>query len=392
MLRAITFVLLALPLALSTFCPEGSVEYGDNYECILAVDADATYDSAQKTCQALGGHLIQLGDAFENAFANSQKTQVLGGQEAFIGVKRTDGMWRYADGSNLTYAKWADAPPWQIGEDCGILRSTDAYWDARPCATRLPFICSFGDHACPEGWHRYKETGDCYYTPMGIAWTTWRNITFDLGEYICSLLYRANLVSIHSEHENQFVQNLTAIAMASFPHHCSYYETVIGLNVTTWTDGSPFDYDLRVLNTSSTFAVVLKNRDVYIGVRRQDGTWKYGDGSMMNFTKWQGSPPTQVGYDCGIMQATTTYWTASPCTTKRPFICSFSDHPCPDGWEFNELNNYCYYTPMGVEWSGIYYRNNVTIDLGEQYCNTPYRAHLVSIHSDQENEFVRGTF
>ncbi|CAJ0576183.1 unnamed protein product, partial [Mesorhabditis spiculigera] len=230
-------LVLLFVTASARFCPDGSLEYSQGNECIYAVDADTTYDVAQKTCREFGGRLVQPKSDTENAFVSSQKTQVLKNREVYIGVRRQDGVWKYGDGA-----------PTSVGYDCGIMQGTNSYWTSSPCSTKRPFICTFSDHPCPDGWAYNEQTNYCYYTPMGLNWPgIYRNnVSFDLGEQYCDTQYGAHLVSIHSAAEDQFVKDLVDKSVADYsPGTCSGYYWLIGLKDGNWTDGTPLDYNNR---------------------------------------------------------------------------------------------------------------------------------------------------
>lgn len=60
---------------------------------------------------------------------------------------------------------------------------------------------------------------------------------------------------------------------------------------------------------------------------------------------------------------------------------------CRIGWTYFERTNYCYKVFGGDDETA-----NKQWPLAEQYCNGFDQGHLVSIHSDDENTFVVGTF
>ncbi|CAJ0567762.1 unnamed protein product, partial [Mesorhabditis spiculigera] len=239
-LNVVFFSLLFLSVE-SGYCPPNSADYTDGEECITCIDADAIFQNAQKACTGIGGRLVQPRNAFENTFVNQQNVQNLHAGSTWIGVARTNGIWRYADGSQLTYANWKSVnEPNITGNDCAMLNGTTAQWISGNCATKRPFICTFSDrdYSCPNGWTRYENY--CYYTPSASNWGPQPpNITFASGEALC-VQNQAHLVSIHSEAENNFVNGLYADAIGNYTSGCSIrLEGVIGLSGRTWTDALP---------------------------------------------------------------------------------------------------------------------------------------------------------
>ncbi|CAJ0567746.1 unnamed protein product, partial [Mesorhabditis spiculigera] len=402
----------------------------------MAIDADADFNQAGQICSLIGGRLIQTKNQFENIVAGSQLFDVLAGKSTFIGIRRINGTWSYADGTPLTFQKWKSANETnQVGFDCAMMQGNDFSWYSTKCELKWPFICTFPDGRdgnCPNGWKFYQRTSSCYWTPA----------------------QGAHLVSIHSDQENRFVLNLVAsVRQNQNVQNCDrkpFNQVLIGLNGTGtehWTDGSAFDYDHRnsgaytygfvndplcyqdelslstlllaiisakycppgsidysdgkecvmVIDARADYATsqrlcglmggrliqaqnqfenlvagsqaldVLSGHAALIGVIQLNGTWMYGDGTPLKYSKWKTpNEPTLPGQNCAYMQGNDFAWYSTKCQLKWPFICTISDQSdlrCPTGWSFYQGTGYCYYTPG-------------------------YGAHLASIHSATENRFV----
>uniref|UniRef100_A0A914QWT1 C-type lectin domain-containing protein n=1 Tax=Panagrolaimus davidi TaxID=227884 RepID=A0A914QWT1_9BILA len=127
------------------------------------------------------------------------------------------------------------------------------------------------------------------------------------------------------------------------------------------------------------------NEDFWIGANRllTPGIWGWIDGSPFTFTDWDKGQPNNVsGADCGSMTIPGGTWTANPCYSEKPFICSINVAPtplpkkCPNNWCFFDKTGYCYFVGTNKTWGE-----------SEDYCISQ-NSHLASIHSLDENSFV----
>jgi hypothetical protein len=70
------FHLLALVLTFFSYaygdCPNGSIQGNNPDECYIIVATPTTWQTAEESCQALGGHLISIVNAFQNSFLLSK--------------------------------------------------------------------------------------------------------------------------------------------------------------------------------------------------------------------------------------------------------------------------------------------------------------------------------
>ncbi|CAJ0576106.1 unnamed protein product, partial [Mesorhabditis spiculigera] len=130
----------------------------------------------------------------------------------------------------------------------------------------------------------------------------------------------------------------------------------------------------------------LKGQAGYIGVARVNGTWGYADGTSLAYQNWKNGTGS-VGQDCAGFRGSDLSWYPVACSTRQPFICSFSyplvNNNCPAGWSFYQATGYCYYAPA---WN-FADPDSYTIDQGESMCRG-MGGNLVSIHSNLENRFV----
>ncbi|CAJ0933755.1 unnamed protein product, partial [Mesorhabditis belari] len=129
----------------------------------------------------------------------------------------------------------------------------------------------------------------------------------------------------------------------------------------------------------------------FIGVERKHGNrWTYSDGTPLIYQNWDKNEPntSKNSTRCAMMSAKTGKWHAADCLASRPYVCSVDEDEiqCPDDWFYFKTTNYCYYLKNFTHSDGARWRlyNFAT---AEKDCQR-MGAHLASIHSKAENDFV----
>lgn len=133
---------------------------------------------------------------------------------------------------------------------------------------------------CPMFWFSYK--GGCYkYVASRMTWAD--------AELHCVSL-KANLVSIHSLEENNFVVNL----INNFDPARHY----------TW---------------------------IGLSDHHKEARWMWSDGCPVSFTRWSASQPDNAG---GNEDCVEIFWNGSPswndrlCSSPSPFVCATRKFVC----------------------------------------------------------------
>ena len=150
-------------------CPTGTVTWdnGHNYQAVLA--PGISWDQAQDSCEARGGHLVTITSAEENAFVFSLVRcdtafwyldaygnglgPWLGGYQPSGSVEPDEG-WRWVTDEPFVYTNWDTGQPGDLGEiDQNRLRFFKTggligdRWDDcepdNPTAHRLGYICEY---------------------------------------------------------------------------------------------------------------------------------------------------------------------------------------------------------------------------------------------------------
>ena len=122
----------------------------------------------------------------------------------------------------------------------------------------------------------------------------------------------------------------------------------------------------------------------------------------MNFTDWgYDEPNTAPSSTCIAVSLANAMWSAQHCEQKKPFICVFSNTAapatttspplattttlkpshCDEGWKFFETTGFCYKAFSNL---------NLSSEESEKHC-IANGAHLASIHSRTEDDFVAGS-
>ncbi len=86
------------------------VQYGDHYYQVFERPDGIEWDDAKAECEAMGGYLVSINDADENAFL----TSIGAGKRVFhLGANDADieGDWRWIDGTVMTYQNWREGEP-----------------------------------------------------------------------------------------------------------------------------------------------------------------------------------------------------------------------------------------------------------------------------------------
>ncbi|CAJ0951027.1 unnamed protein product, partial [Mesorhabditis belari] len=207
------------------------------------------------------------------------------------------------------------------------------------------------DPHCPNGFNYQGDLNFCYiYTQTPMIWD-------DAKQYCAS--NGASLVSIHNAFQNGLLGQLTANLTGSTTNWIGAFvvrHVVFGDQYFSWVwdDDTKWDYD-RAKDASADQVGYLNSGD---------GQW-YG-------TDRRDRHPTLCAY--AAIDPT------QPITTLGPGCLPADQQPlynCRDGWQYSPDTGYQYLIAFDKNFTG-----------GEAFC-VSQGAHLVSIHSAAENDFVR---
>lgn len=165
----------------------------------------------------------------------------------------------------------------------------------------------------------------------------------------------------------------------SFWHHQNFWigaHFFVNDNIWKWTDKSDFDFNEWKKDEPSKNESELKCAEMSM----EYGYWIAQDCSKMN------TLVCEVPSEASTLPPTTpAQTTKAPCSpvilstsSSRPTSTNPSMGNCSNGWTFFEKTNSCYryFSDTPRNWIE-----------SESHCNT-FGAHLTSVHSDEENEFL----
>lgn len=142
-------------------CVEGDARAtGDDGTCYMLFTSASSYPDAVASCAALGGHLVTIGDATEQALVGELSAQLVEVPDAWLGGSdaTTEGafVWEtgelFYQGGPILYSNFRTGEPNDsdpgcspVGEDCVIIESDRPdlgySWDDRCCASQYPYLC-----------------------------------------------------------------------------------------------------------------------------------------------------------------------------------------------------------------------------------------------------------
>ncbi|CAJ0566894.1 unnamed protein product, partial [Mesorhabditis spiculigera] len=228
-----------------------------------------------------------MGEQFENIAAGSQLFDVLAGKSTFIGIRRINGTWSYADGTPLTFQKWKSANETnQVGFDCAMMQGNDFSWYSTKCELKWPFICTFPDGRdgnCPNGWKFYQRTSSCYWTP-NVNRNQPLNISlYDALSAVLLAIISAKYCPPGSIDYSDGKECVMVIdAGADYPTSQRLCHLMGGRLIQAQNQ-------FENLVAGSQALDVLSGHAALIGVIQLNGTWMYGDGTPLKYSEVEDS-------------------------------------------------------------------------------------------------------
>jgi Lectin C-type domain len=97
----------------------------------------ATWDAAKAACEAMGAHLLVIGDLAENEEMDQSLT---GPHWTGYTDAEADGQFVWVNGSPATFQRFIGGVPQNATEDCVVLQDTGS-WDDNGCTATFPYAC-----------------------------------------------------------------------------------------------------------------------------------------------------------------------------------------------------------------------------------------------------------
>ncbi|GLD55464.1 macrophage mannose receptor 1-like protein [Lates japonicus] len=256
--------------------------------CYKLVEEPATWDAAQAACKQQGGNLASIDMSYDQAFVAGVVLQ--GKADAWIGLRRKDdGSYMWTDGWPVFFTQWGPGEPSNIkDEGCVSMHGSRFFhgtWNDTKCDQAKPYICKIssekppptpapGDGNCPLFWKPYGRY--CYLVYKGKEGFSWPD-----SRHYCQSM-RAELVSIHSRAEVEFIRNL---------NYTKYHNIWIGLT-----------------------------RDRNFG-------WGWTDKTSLGFLNWAPGEPNEAFHPGDVAEENCVEmypdgrWNDNNCLQKRGFAC-----------------------------------------------------------------------
>jgi hypothetical protein len=222
-------------------CPNGSIPGFPHFHlapCYLFETYPAQFVTAELHCRIAGGRLASVADLFSNDFiaqAGTEAFSILGTDKFWIGGNdlTVPNQWEWTDKSTWNFTYWEKGHPnANADNNCLAQRLTEGYWVNANCYEDLQYVCALPEGTgevtrgpiqltttavpqlpeattpsipaakkCGAQWKYFADTDSCYlFLKESFDWNSNRLVCETLG---------AELASIHSEAENNFVTELS---------------------------------------------------------------------------------------------------------------------------------------------------------------------------------------
>ncbi|CAL2045247.1 unnamed protein product [Caenorhabditis brenneri] len=234
-----TFILALLVYVSADTCPKGFSILGSTNKCVKLITDVARHADASANCSSYGGHLISVHTAIDNRayvnLASSSSTPFWLGLKCSASGVPASCLWDDQSGNAGSYNAFANGYPVVEVGNCVYVSTTGSFagkWLSGDCNTMsLNFICEAPANTPVTDTCSFQFNGNCYYPSLS-------SLSEQEAEFACEQEC-ANLVSIHSIEENNYVQSLFT---NNAPTYIRIGATSNNQNVKSWIDGSNWDY------------------------------------------------------------------------------------------------------------------------------------------------------
>ena len=217
------------------------IEYNGHYYGLSA--SAKTWAEAKADCEANGGHLVTISDEKEqNAVQKLFSYESV--SEAWIGAtdETTEGEWTWCTGEEFSYTNWASGKPDNENEGDYVGIYTDGFgWNDWDSSKIVKYICEWEELPSKEIFTQYKFYGFEYnghYYGLSQDKLSWEDAKISCEEV------GGKLVSINSEEEQVFIENLLGIAPSENYWIGAYREN----SLWHWVDGEDVVYQNWKIN------------------------------------------------------------------------------------------------------------------------------------------------
>ncbi|XP_071957858.1 lymphocyte antigen 75-like [Antedon mediterranea] len=235
--------------------------------CYLLDGSLLNWNDANAFCQKQNASLVSITSQSENEYIQ-QMAQDKSYDYIWIGLnfQNFSRNWYWTTEEILLYTKWQGTPDIASGE-CAYFNTSNGLWSNMLCQSNNTVMCQKGvqKFGClDETWYGNKD--ECYKYFNNCT-------THDEATQSCRSFRNADLASIHSLDEDEFVQTIIG-------NFCN--ETWLGLNYSKefdlqWTDETDVEYSINGINQTDIdgkCAAYSQDDDIF--------SWKFMDCSTEN--------------------------------------------------------------------------------------------------------------
>ncbi|XP_053409086.1 macrophage mannose receptor 1-like [Mercenaria mercenaria] len=277
--------------------PTGSCKTGYSFymgSCYKVSKTSKNWNDAQADCKNDNGNLASVTSIQESAFIH---VLVNGAFQYWVGLSdtQTRGLYQWSDGWPVFFSNWGwKEPSYGRKNTTGcVLVNMRGKWNDTDCTRKLHYVCKISQGGPPKP--TAVSTGKCSdpssipnaandfcYKVYAINGRSWPE-----ANYLCQNKGQ-QLVSIHSQAELDFVVQLVRQAKAPNPSY---------------------------------------RPNVWIGLQQGGkGSYKWSDGSTMNFIKWKVGEPSNLGThgqleQCVELDRDNATYNDISCFTNRGYVC-----------------------------------------------------------------------
>ncbi|XP_072174206.1 macrophage mannose receptor 1-like [Diadema setosum] len=335
------------------YCPKGWVTWGN--KCLQVQDHLDSWTSARNHCMVLGGDLASVRDDKEEALAVSLLENVAGPVWLGLNDRDHEGLFTWADGSPVFHTNWATNEPnnWGGQENCVHMYGSDGAlpgtWNDAECTQQYYSLCQRPRD--PDG------------TPVAPTLSLCQSY-YHYGNS-CFKLYNGSYTRDEAE----------ALCVSD------------GLGSTLASINSVYEHE-KILLMMATEGITSP---MYIGLTFADHRFSWDDGWPVSYTNWgHGEPSLGPLETCTILNPATDRWSDIMCNETHGAVCKFtfdtrpvqptvSPEDCPSE-EWVPFGGACY--------RGFFNDDQWVRWAGAEYACPTYDSHMVSLHSDEEVNFV----
>ncbi|KAK0409353.1 hypothetical protein QR680_004488 [Steinernema hermaphroditum] len=324
-------------------CPPGVVTSADRSKCFFIVPVPLSFEDAQKTCANLNLRLASIETEADNdhlsetVFDRFRDLKMQNG-DFWLGGTLLSSSWKWMDGSALTFSNWADGQPSGSG-NCLYVNSTSGLWFAGNCGEKSSYVCESDVVVTPAP--------TC--PPPSETSTTTTTTSTETSPSSSTKSSPASEPSLSPSTSTSSTSAATPTSTLPTPVHGwnpfgnhMYY---LNSEQKNWNDArswcSSQGAELVSIHSKqeNDFLFSLSGGWTWIGgfSPADNNTFIWSDGSVWNYTNWTGDDDDDdgdygdygdegdgddnlPGYGCILFTSTKT-WTSAMCESIDRFVC-----------------------------------------------------------------------